>query len=173
MLGISVRVLAAAAVAASLAAPVAAHMNSKRQLDTQLVDLRGEVLGFDKPTRLEEPGVIYLLIKNSNHKGERQAGEDRVWAISVDQSLMKTAGLTQATLIRDKEVTITGYRVADDRCAHSLSSCYFAARQIRFDSGCTAFVGKAAPVFGRRAAAWAWNVPDDGLDAAGQPRCFD
>jgi hypothetical protein len=172
MLGTPVRILAAIAVAASLAAPVSAHLYKKKQLEAELVELRGEVLGFVKPKKQDEPSYILLLIKNSNHKGAKRNGENRTWHVSVDKDLMKVAGLTQATLIKDKEITIAGYRVADDLCSASGGRCYFAARLIKLDNGCTSFVGKAAPVFGSRTNAWAWNVPDDGLEKSTPRKCY-
>ena len=171
MIGTWVRILAAAAVAASLAAPVAGHINSKRQLDTTLVEIRGEVFNFNRAKDPDEGSVVYVLTRNVNSRGERQPGEDTVWVISVDTKLMKAKGVTQATLIADREVTFIGYRVADDLCVARDTDCAFAARQIRFDSGCTAFVGRAAPVFGRKSKVWGWNLPADGLENTDRSRC--
>jgi hypothetical protein len=171
MLGKVVRVLAVAAVAASLASPVAAHLYKKKQLDTKLTEIRGEVINLYRPKDQDEPTTIILLIKNFNHKNERQGGNDQTWAVSVDTRLMKAAGIAMPALIRDKEITIIGYRVEDDLCWRAAGNCPFAGRQLRFDDGCIVFVGREAPVFGRRADAWGWNVPDDGLENTDSSRC--
>jgi hypothetical protein len=171
MLGKAVRVLTVLALAASLASPVAAHLYKKKQLDTKLTEIRGEVINLHRPKDQDEPTTIILLTKNSNHKNERQGGNDQTWAVSVDTRLMKAAGIAMPALIRDKEITIIGYRVEDDLCWKSNNNCPFAGRQIRFDDGCIAFVGRKAPVFGRRADVWGWNVPDDGLENTDSSRC--
>jgi hypothetical protein len=171
MLGKIVRVLVAVGVAASLAAPVAGHSNSKRQLDTALVEIKGEVFDFSRAKDPDEGSVVYVLTRNINSRGERQPGEDTVWVISVDTKLMKAEGVTQATLIADREVTFVGYRVVDDLCLARDTRCAFAARQIRFDSGCTVFVGRAAPVFGHKSKVWGWNLPPDGLENTDRSRC--
>ena len=165
------RVLVAAVVALSLAAPVSAHLYKKKQLDTKLMEIRGEVINFHRAKNPDEPSTIVLLIKNSNHRNERQGGNDETWSVSVDTRLMKAAGIGMPALIRDKEITISGYRVEDDLCWRAAGNCPFAGRQLRFDDGCIVFVGREAPVFGRRADAWGWNVPDDGLENTDSSRC--
>ena len=171
MLGKTIRVLTVLALAASIASPVAAHLYKKKQLDTQLTEIRGEVINFFRAKNPDEPSTIVLLIKNSNHRNERQGGNDETWSVSVDTRLMKSAGIAMPALIKDKEITISGYRVEDDMCWRAAGNCPFAGRQLRFDDGCVVFVGRQAPVFGRRADAWGWNVPDDGLENTDSSGC--
>ena len=173
MLRTSVRILVTLAVAASLAAPVVAKSFRNAPLDPKLMEFRGEVMSVDRPTGKDWGTTISLRIKNSNYRVERQNGVDAEWSVTVDSDLLKAAGITQATLLKQEWITVTGYKLDHPDCDSPWRSCPFAGRQIRFDNGCTIFVGKAAPVFGPRGFRYGLNVPEDGLEAAGQPKCFE
>jgi hypothetical protein len=173
MLGTSVRILAAIAMAASLAAPVGAKSLRNAPLDPKLIELRGEVLSVYRTPGRDWGTTISLLTRNSNFKGAPQNGFDAEWSITVDSDLLKAAGVTQAMLLKQEKITILGYSLDHPDCYSPWRSCAFAGRQIRFDNGCTVFVGKAAPVFGPKGFRYGLNVPEDGLEAAGQPKCFE
>jgi hypothetical protein len=173
MLRTSVRILAALAVAASLAAPVVAKSLRNAPLDPKLIELTGEVVNVDRPVGKDWGTTISLKIRNSNYNGERQNGFDVEWQITVDSDLLKAAGVTQPMLLKQKKMKVVGYKLDHPDCVSPWRSCAFAGRQITLENGCTIFVGKAAPVFGPKGFRYGLNVPDDGLEAAGQPKCFE
>jgi hypothetical protein len=173
MLRTSIRILAAVAVAAAFAAPVAAHRKSNMSLDPRLVELTGEIISVDRRTGPDEPTHIDLLIKNTSYQGERLPGHDAIWSITVDTQLLRDAGVTKPMLLKQKKATILGYKLDDKLCNKPMTGCDFAGRQIRFETGCTVFIGRPEPVFGVRTYAYGRNLPKDGLEKAGQPKCFE
>ena len=159
-------------MALSLSAPVSADTKrTKAEFDPRLVELRGEVVSVAHEVGGKEPTRILVLIRNSNYSRERLPGHDAVWTITVDTARLKAAGITKPMLLGRTDLTFVGY-LTDNKDCHGFSGeCDFAGRQIRFDNGCTAFVGRDAPVFGPEAYAWGWNVPDDGLDQVDRSHC--
>jgi hypothetical protein len=164
MLAVTFRVIVAMIAAAALATPVMAHRNSDVQLDTRLMELRGEITQVYRERGPDKPTQIALFIRNVDYRGASRPGHNVSWHIYLDSRLLEAAGITKPVLYEQKQVTFVGYRADNGECGGFQSKCFLAARQIRFDNGCTVFVGRAAPVFGIRPYAYGWNVPVDGLD---------
>jgi hypothetical protein len=168
------RWIVALVAAAAIALPVHAHINSNRQLDTNLVVLEGEVVQLSRSVQWPEDGsTIVLLTKNVNKYGQPAPGVNTTWAISADTDLLKSAGIWRADLTHRTKIKVSGYKVADDRCTDlpGSLSCYFAGRVLTLETGCSAFIGRSGFAFGRPATAWAKNIPEDGLDKTVGSKC--
>src|SRR5262245_27079414 len=134
MLGKLGGVLAAGAIAAMAAGPVAAHRNSKVQLDTRLIELRGEVTQVYRERGSDKPTQVALFIRNVDYSGKALPGHNVSWQIYLDSELLRAAGITAPTLYKQKQVTFVGYRADNGECDGFRSKCFLAARQIRFDN---------------------------------------
>jgi hypothetical protein len=171
MLRTTALILAAVTVAVALAAPVAADRIQEGQLDTQLVELRGEVETVQRQIgRRGATTTIVLQVRDPDYRH----GVEYSWFVAADSAQLKNQGISIPLLLKQKDITIVGYRTAEPGCTDERrgAACRrVAARQIRFQNGCTVFVGLPVQAFASPYAAWGRNQPDDGLDKVEYASC--